>query len=253
MDKNLLQSLYEINSVSGKESKLIELIESEIEVHNHVTGDGITVERDDFGNMYITKGDTAGKWPCFVAHLDEVHDPTERNIIFEENRVYAEDEDGKQVGIGADDKNGIYICLKMLFDDNIDYLKVAFFREEETGLHGSAHAKLEFFENCQFVIEPDAPGYHEFCIKNTRKKTDWILSKKSDWKKIRSILSTNDFYISSGGSTDVVMLKMRGLKVPCAEISAGYYSYHKDHEFTVLSELDTSLDICTDIVLTYQG
>ena len=70
----LLKSLYTINSKSGYEgvikSFFIGLL-ADLE---------LTIEEDCIGNIFITKG-IAGSYPCVTAHFDEVHAPTERNII----------------------------------------------------------------------------------------------------------------------------------------------------------------------------
>ena len=49
----------------------------------------------------------------------------------------------RMVGIGADDKNGIWICLKCLED--FKAVKCAFFVQEEVGRIGSSHADMTFF------------------------------------------------------------------------------------------------------------
>lgn len=62
----------------------------------------------------------------------------------------------KTAGIGADDKNGIWICLKCLEDFKI--MKCAFFVQEETGCIGSGEADMDFFADCRFVLQCDRKG-----------------------------------------------------------------------------------------------
>ena len=62
----------------------------------------------------------------------------------------------RMTGIGADDKNGIWICLKCLED--FKAVKCAFFVQEEVGCIGSGHADMSFFSDCRFVIQCDRKG-----------------------------------------------------------------------------------------------
>ena len=59
-------------------------------------------------------------------------------------------------GIGADDKNGVWMCLECLRDFKV--MKCAFFVQEETGCKGSGAACMDFFADCRFVIECDRKG-----------------------------------------------------------------------------------------------
>ena len=48
--------------------------------------------------------------------------------------------------------------------------------------------------------------------------------------------------------TDVVELKMRGLKIPVCNISCGYYNAHTSEEYTIFSELQHSLRFVKAII-----
>ena len=45
----------------------------------------------------------------------------------------------------------------------------------------------------------------------------------------------------SGGRTDVVALKERGLQTPCCNIGCGYYNAHKPDEYTIFTHLEKAL------------
>ena len=84
------------------------------------------------GCIYATKGET-NLYPCIVSHMDTVHNieenltPIEVNgNIIGFNAVTME-----QIGIGGDDKVGVFIALECL--NNFDNIKAVFFRDEETG------------------------------------------------------------------------------------------------------------------------
>ena len=59
-------------------------------------------------------------------------------------------------GLGADDKNGIWIALKCL--EQFPVLKIAFFKEEEIGCGGSSVADMSFFKDCRYCIQADRKG-----------------------------------------------------------------------------------------------
>ena len=61
------------------------------------------------------------------------------------------------------------------------------------------------------------------------------------------VISYN-YQMVSGGKTDVVALKMRGLKIPVCNISCGYYNAHKNNEYTQFSELQNCLSFVKEIL-----
>ena len=136
----------------------------------------ILYEFDEFGNIYLTKGelDDGEFYPCVTSHLDTVqykHDPyiyagvplelEISNVINQgvtEHKVAVNNEGGSEIGIGADDKGGICICLSMF--DHIDKLKACFFLDEERGCHGSKHLEEDWFKDVGYVIGFDSPDLY---------------------------------------------------------------------------------------------
>lgn len=121
----LLKELYTINSKSGKEDKIKKFILS------YICNIPLHIETDEIGNLFITKGNVQ-LYPCVVAHLDEVHELSTRIIIEIPPIVCAVNEVGERVGVGADDKNGIWIALKLL--EKCENIKVALFVERRKRL-----------------------------------------------------------------------------------------------------------------------
>ena len=62
------------------------------------------------------------------------------------------------------------------------------------------------------------------------------------------LLSEFNYQLVEGGKTDVVELKMRGLKIPVCNISCGYYNAHTSEEYTIFSELQHSLRFVKAII-----
>lgn len=146
----------------------------------------------------------------------------------------------RQEGLGADDKNGIWIALKCL--RKYDSLKLAFFVSEEVGCVGSGKAVMDFFNDCRFVIQPDRRGYHDIVT-----EIGWtsLCSPKflqaAGYKKF-------GYRETHGMMTDVQELKERGLQVSCINLSCGYYEPHTDHEFTIKKDLMSCLSLVEHII-----
>ena len=235
---NLLKQLYLINSYSGHEEEIKSFVLQQL------ADLPLKIEEDAFGNILITKGN-AEKYPCVAAHLDEVHQPDVRNLQEGNGFIFATDENG----IGADDKNGVWIIIQLL--QQIDAMKaVLFVREEKATFegyrHGSDDIDLAFFDDVKYVLQCDRKGASDLVTYCTKKEIrlcdddfipEWIRQKYG-------------FVPVEGGITDVVHLKQRGLQIPCCNISCGYYNAHKPEEFTKVSDLQNSLEFVKTIVQT---
>lgn len=221
----LLKALYSIHSKSGKEETIRNFVKRCCE------NLGAKTAIDKAGNLYATKGESE-TYPCVVSHLDQVQDSHAadfRAILIGDVIFGFSESEREQQGLGADDKNGIWICLRCL--QRFSAIKVAFFVGEEVGCVGSSDADMEFFENCRFVLQCDRKGssdlissvsYTELC---SEQFLNDIGMEKFGYKK------------TSGLLTDVYTLKTEKLAVSCCNISCGYYNAHTSGEVTVVSEL----------------
>jgi len=202
-----------------------------------------TIERDETGNLYVTKG-RSETYPCVVAHMDQVQKIHSKDfecisykgILFGYSR-----NNMRQEGLGADDKNGIWIAFKCL--EKYDTLKCAFFVQEEVGCVGSEKACIEFFNNCRFVLQCD------------RRHGNDLITTIGGWTQLCSpeFLADIDFaefgyHEESGMMTDVEALKNNGLSVCALNISCGYYHPHTDQEVTVIAELENCLHLVEHII-----
>lgn len=240
MDKKLLKSLYAIHSPSLGEDDMRDFLVSYIEEI------GVNCKIDETGNVYATKGD-AETYPCVVAHMDQVqrlHSADFRayesgGIIYGYSR-----RDRRFEGLGADDKNGIFVALECLKE--FDILKCAFFVGEEIGCVGSESCDISFFDDCRFVLQCDRRGGSD------------LITEISDELCSGEFLSDTDYALwgystTCGLMTDVDTLKRLGLGVSCVNISCGYYEPHTDNEFTVLSELENCLNFVRSIIRNCAG
>ena len=60
---------------------------------------------------------------------------------------------------------------------------------------------------------------------------------------------TNGFTFTEGKTSDIFALTMSGIGISCANIPAGYHLPHKDDEYTIVSELEHSLEFIKQTVL----
>ena len=245
MNMQLLKRLYNIYSPSGKEEKMVKFLCSYI---RQLPGN-ISMSKDKFGNLYVVKGESES-YPCLVSHIDQVSHCNHskdfkaietRDIIFgysPKNRRFE--------NLGADDKNGVFICLECL--KKHDAIKVVFFREEEVGCRGSSEAMMSFFDDIRFVIQPDRKG-------NSDLITNISYSELCSEKFLEEVEPEKWGYREENGlMTDVLTLKENGLGVSCINVSCGYYNPHTDEEVTVKKDLMKSLTFiehiiedCTDV------
>ena len=221
-----LMALYNISSPSGKEGKMAGFIIGELRRM------GIPFRQDRHGNIYAVKGNRES-YPCVVAHMDEVHrrkTGTYAAHLVADSMIVGYDHKRKRMtGIGADDKNGIWICLKCLEDCKT--VKCAFFVQEEVGCIGSGHADMSFFSDCRFVIQCDRKGNGDMVTQiNGMKLCSNDFISAIDFRRY-------GYKPAQGLATDVAALKRNGLEVSCVNLSCGYYEPHTDNEYTVLADL----------------
>lgn len=233
----LLKELYGISAQTHQEKDMIAFVSQKL------TDLGVSFTIDKAGNIYATKG-KAATFPCIAAHLDEVHQAREKGyeVLFVKDEFIIGFNSGKREfnGIGADDKNGIWVCLKCL--EKYDNLKCVFFVGEEQGCIGSRQADMRFFDDCRFVLQCDRKGNSDFinCIYGKPLCSSQFLKDAN--------LKEHGYKEENGMQTDVRTLRDRGLEISCANISCGYYYPHTPHEMTNIEDLKKCLMLVEHII-----
>ena len=93
-----------------------------------------------------------------------------------------------------------------------------------------------------YVIEPDSPEGS-----NVKHELREIPCSSEDF--INAVApAEHGFKVIAGKGTDLLALKMNGLGVSCMNVSAGFYHPHKDDEYTLLPELQKSLEYIQYII-----
>ena len=238
INKDLLKEVLSLQTSTENDSAAL------VYITNFVDKLGLKTKRDAFGNLYVTKGKPKKGYPCMISHVDTVHKILKDFKVFEHKGTlfaYSIDTCG-QVGIGGDDKVGIYACLQALKD--FDNIKVAFFRKEEIGCVGSGKANMKFFDDCNFVLQLDRKGYKDFSIN----AAGVDLSSDKFKEAVRPSLKKWKFDEVRTSLTDVTKLKMRGLNVSATNISSGYYYPHTDSEMIILNDVNRAYSLAHSII-----
>lgn len=234
----LFKKLAAIYSGSGEEDRMCQYIKRWV----RSCVPGVEIEEDLAGNLYFTKG-KSDTYPCVVAHLDQVQDeyPLDYKVVETQDIIFGYSPFlRQQCGLGADDKCGIWIALKML--KKHDAIKVALFPGEEIGCVGSSEARMSFFDDVRFVIEPDRRGafdlithigFTEICSDEFIEATRY---QEFGYKE------------ATGMMTDVETLKRNGLKVSCINLSCGYYDPHTENEYVVKEDMINALNFVDNII-----
>lgn len=201
---------------------------------------------DGVGNVYVTKG-KAEHYPCVVAHIDTVHEiDTTLTVVQEDNILFAVDENNKRIGIGGDDKNGVYIALRML--QEFDNIKAVFFVSEEIGCLGSRAADGDFFNNVGYAVQFDAPD-------------DYMVTYYCDGTKLFEINSPfyqtaepiilkhfgDKMQLFKHPYTDVSILKRR-FDFSCINLSCGYYNMHSSKEYVKIDVVEDSVELGKELI-----
>ncbi len=236
----LLKQLYTIHSLFYKEWPMICFIREYI--HQHVLE--AEVQMDSWGNLYIQKGEGAG-YPTLVCHLDQIQElhSEDFEVLQDGDRLYGwSKQNQRQEGLGADDKNGIWICLRCL--EECPNLKVFMAVGEEKGCIGSNHADMSFFADSLYVLEPDCKGGEEI---HTNLKG--IPCASNNFVEALQI-EVNGYTITDGKGSDIFALTLNDIGVSCANIPVGYHNPHKEDEYTIISELEHTHSFIRNFVTT---
>lgn len=239
MNVDLLKELYSIFSPSGDTKKMRRFLKKAIKAR------GGDVVQDKKGNLLVTKG-KADTYPCLAAHIDQVRyhtHPKDFQVLQVDNILMGWSTKLKQqCGLGADDKNGVFICLNAL--EKYDNIKIAFFVDEEVGCCGSSVVDMSFFDGCRFVIEPDRRDGYDFisCMSGVDVCSDDFIKASG--------FGDFGYKFDEGSVTDVLTLLERGLKISCLNLSCGYYHPHTDQEVTDIDELENCQNLVFHMIDT---
>lgn len=239
LDKDFVYDLMSVPSKSNAEYRLVTF------VILWARRNGIKYEFDDYGNVYLTKGELSeGEfYPCVTAHLDTVQDKQKsyaqvglnlniktRISTSKKHEIYV---DG--MGIGGDDKAGVLICLSMF--KHVEKLKAALFLQEEIGCKGSEHMNVDWFKNVGYVIGYDSPDLNRAAhtCSGTR-----LFSKAFFQEYMEETCKEHGLTkFHSEPFTDVKTIREK-TNIICMNFGTGYYGAHSSTEYCVIEDMDNA-------------
>ncbi len=243
----LLIKTLSIQSESNNDSNMIKFVK------NFLSKNRIKYKEDTYGNIYVTKGQSKS-YACIVSHMDTVHPIIDKEYfkVFKlKDILYTMNTElGEQIGIGGDDKVGVYITLQLLKD--LDNIKAVFYRNEEIGCLGSKYSiqhEKSFYNNCNFILQCDRKYKNNFITESGGIKmcsTDFIDS-------VTPYMEKYGFKEERGISTDVDKLVKGDVGISCANISSGYYRPHTNTEIVKISEVLNTFNFVTDVINNLGG
>ena len=206
-----------------------------------INGLGLSYTKDKMGNIYVVKGES-DVYPTMVSHIDTVHKYNPFYQVHQAGRnIFAVDKTNcEKLGVGGDDKVGVFLTLKML--EERDIFKAAFFVDEEIGCVGSRACNFDFFSDSSLVLECDRKGRLDFV--NNISGTKLYSREFSD--SLQPILERYSRTEVGGGMTDVLEIAYN-TKVCVANMSCGYYNPHTDDEFVNIDDVFDTYAFCNDI------
>lgn len=248
-DYVLLLQLLRFQSLS--ESKVQDVLIDWIVRWVEAKGIEIKHKKDEYGNLYITKGQ-ADLYPCIVAHVDINQDYKEDyDILIGTKHIVGYDNvRGEQCGLGFDDKVGVYFAMVMLINSNIPNLKVFLSKDEEIGCKGTKRAKMKFFKNCSLLIQLDRRSDYNDISESTNGvdvvSEEFMLAMQElnhkysyDWEHC--------VY------TDVGELKRQGVECVAFNISCGYFNEHCDNEVLSKDHFVNAINYGYEIIISLGG
>lgn len=235
--KQLLIDTLSVQTSSGQEEQMMRYI-----INFCITNVPSAKIEVDSNNIYVTKG-SSDAYPCIVAHTDTVHDIHKSFKVYDDNNcLFAFSTDtGTQVGVGGDDKVGVWLALQMLLTQDI--IKCAFFHSEEIGCVGSSQANMSWFKDVGYCLQGDRRGNTDFV--NSISGELYSMCFAED---VAPIISKYGYKESSGAITDVGQLAENGIGVSVANMSCGYYAPHSDKEVVQFHDANNCLDMIMHIV-----
>ena len=240
MNVDLLKNLLAVPTCSWHEHALVDWLVHYV-IH-HVKGASVTV--DQHRNVYVTKG-SAGFYPCVAAHIDSVQPLREVDIVADGNRLIGFVKK-QQVGVGADDKAGVFVCLNLL--KRFENIRVIFFASEEVGCQGARKADSRFFDNLAYLIEYDCPSrnmlsYTSSTVRLFENRGDFIMTALPVLQKHGTTLWQRHPY------SDVMAVRNR-FPISCLNLSCGYYNWHASNEFVNLPDVQIAIEQGVALVKT---
>ena len=254
LDKDFVYQCMSVPTYSKKEYRMVTFIIL------WARRNKVKYEFDDFGNIYLTKGELGeGEfYPCVTSHLDTVQSNQEPYIYASvpldlkteiekdgSHKISVDSNGGAAIGIGADDKCGICICLSMF--DHLEKIKACFFLDEESGCIGSNSLDKDWFNDVGYVIGYDSPDLYRaaWACSGVKLFSYEFYSKYMKEVCDRWGLTSGCFF--SEPYTDVKNIREK-TELICMNFGNGGYLAHSGSEYCVIEDMDQACGMGLDLI-----
>lgn len=256
LNKDFVYECMSVPTYSKKEYRMVTFIILWAR-RNHVK-----YEFDDFGNIYLTKGELAeGEfYPCVTSHLDTVQSNQEPYIYAGvpldlkteitkdgSHKISVDSNGGAAIGIGADDKGGICICLSMF--EHLEKLKACFFLDEENGCIGSNNLDLDWFKDVGYVIGYDSPDLYRAAWSCSGVKLFNYKFYEQYMKEVCDRWGLTKGCFFSEPYTDVKNIREK-TDIICMNFGNGGYLAHSGSEYSIIEDMDQACGMGIDLIDT---
>lgn len=199
-------------------------------------GSGYKCRVDKSNNMFCYHDDSKCK-TLLCAHMDMVKTGNKiENVVHHNGILFGVDKDFHQTSCGADDKNGIWLCVKAALESG-QLPSMLFVAHEEGAPHSiddwlgdeDNQKLLSFYDNCLVL---DRANDKEIIYAGSCTEYSGLLAIQ--WKSINK-----EWEFKKGVMCDADRLIKH---IPSINLSIGYYNGHCPSEFTILQELFNTKD-----------
>lgn len=188
---------------------------------------------DLYGNLIAERG--KGIKPLIIAHADINQRREETPTLLRVNDYLIGFHEGEQIGIGHDDKAGIYFALNFAKETR-QPLMIIFSKDEEVGCIGTDLLDVDF-NNITLAVQLDRRGASD--ISDFTNGVETVSKQFKDLCK--PYLKEHGYKFTRTIYTDVGQLKKEHkVNFCCVNISTGYYNEHTDQEFLKISEFQNA-------------
>lgn len=202
---------------------------------------------DEAGNVIVTKGKT-GLYPCIISHMDTVHSFAKGYKVYmdadDNDILFAINDKNQRVGVGGDDKCGVFACLYFL--ETLPSVKTVFFSREERGCVGSNKIDRAFFKDCAYIIQLDRREDSDFIQSYCGNKT----VSHEFASEVGAAKKQFGYKTAIGTVTDVMKLFNERVGISCVNISCGYYKAHTSSEYVSISALWKAIQFTQELIST---
>ena len=228
----LLEQLYLIHSPSRREAKMSEFVQKTLHKLN------IPHDVDEHGQIYSFR--YPGR-PLLSAHMDQVQArPCTQVLQRAKGSIWA-----SATGLGADDKNGIWIVLELL--KRTPDLNFVFSVEEEC-MGAALEELLAIPENADFLkasvpygLVFDRKGWGDIIGADNC----YCVPEMENDLQLLSECTGFGYRACAGVYSDADRLNAY---ISCVNLSCGYFSAHSEDEYTLIPALENALEFAAAII-----